>query len=331
MKFVVATVVALVALLSVSIRAGAQPPATPWSAPLLPDGHPDLEGVWLNNSATPLERPKALAGRPSLTDDEVKELRMRAARLLADSDNDFAAGDNLFLAALDNVATYKNPNSTGSATDMIERQFDNRTSLIVDPADGRIPWTPGGKERFEAAAAAWRSATNGNPEELGADVRCLTYGVPRLGLKNVNSAGSLGYYQIVQAPGYVVFAYEAIHEARIIPLDDRPRLPDQVWQWTGESRGHWEGTTLVVDTTHFSPEANVMGSSDHLHLVERFTRIAPDRMVYVMTLDDPTTWARPWTVEIRLNRSLEPIYEYACHEGSTPIIQDLLNAGTKKP
>ena len=327
MKFAFAAVFALFALAFVSVPANAQLPG--WRSPLLPDGHPDLQGVWLNNGATPLERPKALEGRATLTDAEVKELRTRAARLLADPENDFAAGDNLFLAALGNVAQYKNPNVTGSAADMIDRQFENRTSLIMDPPDGRIPWTPAGKQRFDAAAASRRSPANGNPEELGADVRCITYGVPRVGLNNVNSAGPLGYYQIVQTPDYVVFAYEAIHEARIIPLDNRPRMPGQMWQWSGESRGHWEGATLVVDTTHFSPEANVMGSSEHLHLTERFTRVAPDRMSYEMTLDDPTTWARPWTVEIHLSRTTEPLYEYACHEGSAPIIQDLLNAAMK--
>ena len=329
MKFAVAALVALLAVPSTSVRADAQQPIAP-RAPLLPDGHSDLQGTWLNNSATPLERPKALEGRALLNDDEVTELRARAARLLADPDNDFAGGDNLFLAALDNVAHYRNPNVTGRATDMIERPFDNRTSLIVDPPDGRIPWTQTGRQRFDAAAESRRSATNGNPEELGPDLRCITYGVPRLGVNNVNSAGPLGYYQIIQTPDYVVFAYEAIHEARIIPLDDRPRMPGQMWQWSGESRGHWEGATLVVDTIHFSPEANVMGSAEHLHLTERFTRIADDRMTYEITLDDPTTWARPWTVELRLNRTVEPIYEYACHEGSAPIIQDLLNGALKR-
>ena len=297
-----------------------------WTPPLLADGHPDLQGVWLNNSATPLERPKALEHRTSLTDAEVRELQQRAARLLADPNNDFAAGDSLFLAALDNVARYKNPNGTGNATDMIEREFENRTSLIVEPPDGRIPWTVEGKRRNDVAAATRRTTTPAGPEDLSLETRCITYGIPRVGVQNVNSAGPLGYYELVQSPGYVVLLYEAIHEARIIPIDDRPRLPDAIWQWTGESRGRWDGNTLVVDTTHFSPKANVMGSADHLHLVERFTRVAADRIVYTMTFDDPTTWSRPWTMEIRLKQSRDRIYEYACHEGSLVLIQDLLAA-----
>jgi hypothetical protein len=331
MRYLVAPVIAVAFLQAFSRPAAAQPPPaagdsqSAWVPPRLSDGHPDLQGVWLNNSATPLERPKALEGRTALTDEEVTELQKRAARLLADPSNDFAAGDNLFLAAWENVAEYKNPNVTGNATDMIEREFDNRTSLIVDPADGRIPWTAEGKQRYDASAAARRSNAAANPEELALETRCITYGVPRLGLNNVNSAGPLGYYQIVQAPGYVVLFYEAIHEARIIPLDRPLRLPARVWQWSGESTGHWEGSTLVVETARFSPDANVMGSGERLQLTERFTRVALDRISYEITLSDPLTWARPWTVEIRLKQSRDPIYEYACHEGSAPIIQDLLN------
>ena len=308
------------------VLTGASLAAQTWRPPLLPDGHPDLQGVWLNNSATPLERPKALEGRLSLTDGEVAELTKRAARLLADPNNDFVAADNLFLAAWENVKQYKNPNATGNATEAIEREFDNRTSLIVDPLDGKIPWTAQGKRSFDLAAAVRRTTAPAGPEDLSNETRCLTYGVPRLGLNNVNSAGGLGYYQIVQAPGYVVFAYEAIHEARIIPLDGRPRLPASIQQWSGDSRGRWEGSTLVVETTNFSPKANVMGSGGQLHLIERFTRVAPDRITYEMTLADPTTWTKPWTVVIRLKQSRERIYEYACHEGSFEVIHDLLAA-----
>jgi hypothetical protein len=309
--------------------AAGDPPATSspipaqWTPPILPDGHPDLQGVWLNNSATPLERPKALAGRPSLTNDEVAELRKRAARLLADPANDFPAGDAVFLAALENAAQYKNPNVTGSATDTIERVFDNRTSLIVDPPDGAIPWTPEGKQRFDTQQPNRRRPVAADPEDLSNEARCLTYGVPRLGLNNTNSAGPLGYQQIVQTPGYVVLLYEGIHEARIIPLDRRPHLSTGMWLWSGDSRGWWEGHTLVVDTTNFSPRATVMGSTEHLHLVERFTA---DRLTYTMTLEDPATWTRPLTVEIRLQQRSELIFEYACHEGSFEIIQDLLRA-----
>jgi hypothetical protein len=143
---------------------------------------------------------------------------------------------------------------------------------------------------------------------------------------NINSAGPLGYYQIVQAPGYVVLLLEAIHEARIIPLRARTHLPDKVRQWSGDSRGHWEGETLVVDTTNFSPKSHFMGSAENLHMVERFTRVAPDRIDYEITLEDPTTWTRPWRVVLHLKQARGPIFEYACHEGNYQTMHGILGA-----
>jgi len=310
-------------------RTSARPVAamTPWTPPRTPEGQPDLQGIWVNNSATPLERPQALQGRQSLTDAEVAMLEERAAQLLADSNNDFPAGDNLFLAALAGVAQYKNPNSTDNALAMDAKEFDNRTSLIVDPPEGRVPWTREGKQRFDAANANRLALAPEGPEALPIEVRCITYGVPRLGLANFNSAGTLGYYQIVQAKGYVILLYEAIHEARIIPLDGRPHLPESVRSWIGDSRGRWEGETLVVETTNFLQQSSVMGSNgETFRLVERFTRIAAGEIRYEMTLSDPATWTRPWTVMIRLRASRTPIYEYACHEGNAAIMEDIFTA-----
>jgi hypothetical protein len=295
-----------------------------WTQARTADGQPDLQGVWLNNDATPLERPAALAGRSRLTDDEVAEFKRRAAVLLADNANDFAAGDALFLAVLSNVTRYKSRNSTGGAAEMIEREFDNRTSLISDPPDGRIPWTIEGKRRYDADVAAGQAVAPAGPEDLTNVIRCLTYGVPRLGVNNSTGAGSLGYYQIVQSPGYVVLVYEAIHETRIISLDGRPHLPESIRQWSGDSRGRWEGNTLVVDTTNFSPKSNVMGAGEHLHAIERFTRVAADTINYEVTLTDPTTWAKPWTAVIRLKQRQESIYEYACHEGNVEVMHGVL-------
>ncbi len=290
---------------------------------LTPDGQPDLQGVWLSNSATPLERPKELEGRPYLTDAEVKEMKKRAARLFKDgsTNSDYAAGDNAFLAALANPDKYQNPNiSAGSSVEMIDREFDNRTSLIVDPPDGRIPpLTPAAQKRLAAA---------GHPPEKVQDLtnplRCITYGVPRIG--GNFGAGPYSYYRIVQTRDYVVLLPEIIHDARIIPLDGRPHLPDSIRQWNGDSRGRWEGKTLVVDTTNFSPESDFMGSRENLHLVERFTRIAPDVLQYEATLTDPTTWTKPWSVMIRLRQSRDNIYEFACHEGNYDQVRGMLNA-----
>ncbi len=301
-----------------------------WTPPLTPYGQPDLEGVWENKSATPLERPKELAGRPFLTDQEVAELKKRAARLFDVNGNaDFAGGDSYFLALLANPQQYVNPNVTGSVTAMVERDLENRTSLIVDPADGKIPsLTPEARARTAdrpAPNAAPRRPAAG-PEDLPNALRCITYGMPRLGVTNLNAAGPLGYYQIVQAPGYVALFLEAIHETRIIPLDGRPHLTEGVRQWSGDSRGRWEGSTLVVDTTNFSPNSYFLGAAENLHVVERFTRVAADTINYEITLNDPTTWTAPWTAVIRLKRTADKIYEYACHEGNFQTMEGILGA-----
>jgi hypothetical protein len=301
----------LAGLAILTLSAIAQTPAS-----LTPDGRPDLEGNWLNRSATPLERPKELEGRPFLTDAEVAELKRRADRLFKNGQNDYAAGDNLYFAVLANPERYKSPTSTSNSDDMVEREFDNRTSLVVDPPDGKIPpYTPEGQRRRAAAAAA-NVAGNfpAGPKDLTASQRCITFGVPRLG--GTFSAGQYGYFQILQTAGYVVIFYEAINDTRIIPLDGRPHLPQNVRTWDGDSRGRWEGNTLVVDTANFSAESNFMGSAENLHLVERFTMVARGEIRYKITIDDPTTWTKPWTAVVPFKRTEEKLYEFACHEGN---------------
>ena len=294
--------------------------------PRTPDGQPDLQGIWLNNDATPLERPKALEGKQFLTDEEVAVLRRNAARLFGgDVDSDAAGGDNFFLAALANPKVYKNRNATGSGVGA-NREIDNRTSLIVDPPDGKIPlMTPAGRQRKLAADAAAfagvRPSPPAGPEDLSNFIRCLTYGAPRLG----GAAASYhNYYQIVQTPGYVMFLSEAIHDARIIPLDGRPHLPQNIRRWLGDSRGRWEGSTLVVETTNYSPKSSLLGSAENLHVVERFTRISLDRIRYEITLTDPTTWTTPWTAVVRLKLTDDKIYEDACHEGNQFVMMGIL-------
>jgi hypothetical protein len=210
---------------------------------------------------------------------------------------------------------------------MIEREFDNRTSLIVDPPDGKLPpYTPEGQRRQVAADAAARGvASVAGLQDINNANRCITYGVPRIG--GNFGAGPYSYFQILQTPGYVVFFAEMTHEARIIPLDGRPHLPANIRQWTGDSRGRWEGKTLVVDTTNFSPKSNFMGSAENLHLVERFVRIAPDTLKYEVTIEDPTTWTRPWTASLRLKLTQQAIYEFACHEGNYDVMVGMLGAG----
>ena len=297
-----------------------------WTPPRSPDGHPDLQGIWLNNDATPLERPKALEGKQFLTDEEVATLRKNAARLFGgDVDSDAAGGDGYFLAALANPDVYKNRNATGSGVGA-NREIDNRTSLIVDPPDGKIPlMTPAGRRRrlaeSVAAFGAPRPSPPEGPEDFSNFIRCLTYGAPRLG----GAAASYhNYYQILQTPGYVMFLSEAIHDARISPLDGRPHLPQNIRLWLGDSRGRWEGSTLIVETMNFSPKISLLGSAENLHVVERFTRTALDKINYEITLTDPTTWAAPWTAVVRLKRTADAIYEDACHEGNERVMTGIL-------
>ena len=314
-----------IAVTLASVVATAQTRGTAAGTPpaLTPDGHPDLQGIWLSNAATPLERPKQLEGRAFLTDEEVAVLKQRYDKLFADGSSDFAGGDSAFLAALGNLDRYKNPGTTENSIGMKERVFDNRTSLVVDPPDGRIPApTPEGRERQTATGRIRGGANAAGPDNLTSDVRCITFGTPRVG-GNYGS-GHFGYYQIVQTPSYLVLVTEAIHEARVVPLDGGAHLPSSIKLWNGDSRGRWEGNSLVVDTTNFSSKSFFMGATENLHLVERFTRVAPDRIDYQVTFDDPTTWSKPWTVVIRLRHTDEQMYEFACHQGNHDIMRGIL-------
>ena len=293
-----------------------------WKVPRTPDGQPDLQGVWTNNNATPLERPTVLAGRTTLTDEEVAALKTKAGELF-NGDGDAAFGDEIFRSVLESVKARqstpyrKAPNEFDFGTGdynsfwLVQRDWDNRTSLITDPPDGRLPpMTPQGQTRREAADAARKRPAQG-PEDRSLGERCVTFGTPSL------RAGYNSYYQIVQTTGYVVILMEMAHDARIIPLDGRPHPPSMVHQWMGDSRGHWEGDTLVVDTTNYAPQGFQAASSVKLHVVERFTRTGPENIKYEFTIDDPDTWTRPWSVMIPLRHSPDKLFEYACHEGNT--------------
>ena len=315
-----APLIVLVTALVFAIAIAAQEQPKRWTPSRTPDGQPDLQGTWVNNSATPLERPKQLEGRESLTDAEVAELKRRAAGIFGNGHSDFPAGDDYFLAALSNLEQYTRASATSTSVEDIPREFDNRTSLIVDPPDGKLPpYTPEGMRRQAANIASARGENRrSGPEDLTNAERCITWGVPM-----PRPTAYTTHYQIVQSPGYVLVFLEAIHDARIIPLDGRPHLPQTVQTWNGDSRGHWEGLSLVVDTTNFSPKSDFIGSAGNLHLVERFTRIAPDEIRYEMTIDDPTTWTKPWTAVLRLKHTDDQIYEFACHEGNYEVMEGM--------
>ena len=264
-------------------------------------GDPDLQGVWNNNTIVPLERPAAFADTDLLTDEEV------AARFQQTSDIIFAEreGDTGFY----NEFWFEYGQDT------------NRTSLIVDPADGRLPaLTPLAQAKADAEVSHF--LLGGSPiaswEDLPLPVRCITRGLP-----GTMSPG-FGYnhnYQIFQTPTYVAILSELIHDVRIIPLDGRPHVGNGIRQWLGDSRGRWEEGTLVVETTNFTDKANtrgptVFGGSADLRLVERFTRVDANTIDYGYTFEDPTTFTAPWTAAIPMRKVEGPVYEYACHEGN---------------
>ena len=287
-------------------------PRTSWGAP-------DLQGIWDFRTLTPLERPRGLAGKEVLTDAEAAEFEQQV------------------------IHGHNADRRDGGARRDVERAYndfwwdwgtsltqDKRTSLIVDPPDGRIPPVrPEVQAKDDARRAASQhpvrerlvigSVAHG-PEDMGLSERCLlgvNAGPPMLPSAYNNNV------QLFQTPNYVVVLNEMIHNVRIVPLDGRPHLGPHIRQWMGDSRGHWEGNTLVVDTRNFTDKTgsfyslvDAMGSGETLHLVERFTRLDADTLLYEFTVDDPTTFTRPFTAAIPMLKTEGPMFEYACHEGN---------------
>ena len=266
-------------------------------------GDPDLQGIWDFATITPMERPTELAGKEVLSDQEAAEFeRTTLERRNPDRRDGGAAAD---------VSRAYNQFWWDYGTKVIGTK---RTSLVVDPPDGRIPpMTEDGKKRTAAAAAALIRPSAG-PEDRYLAERCLlgfNAGPPMFPSAYNNNV------QIFQAPGYVVLLIEMVHDARVVALDGRPHLPAHIRQWKGDSRGRWDGNTLVVETTNFRSEANFRGAAGPAYrLLERFKRVDADTLEYQFTADDPNTWTRPWTAAVPMQRTELPIYEYACHEGN---------------
>jgi hypothetical protein len=286
-----------------------------WTAPRTPDGQPDLQGVWTNATITPFERPAELAGKPFLTEQEAAALEHRSAENRVDRPPQ--PGD---------VGSYNQAWFDSGTKVLATRQ----TSMVVEPADGRVPVTPAAEARRD-----YNLAHNSDSwEYMSVWDRCITRGVPG----GIFPAGYNNAYQIVQSPGYVVILYEMIHQARVIPLDSRPHLPENVRQWDGDSRGRWEGDTLVVDTTNYNNKGWIATSaatgrikgipqSEALHVVERFRRVDLNTIAYEVTISDPNEYTQPWKVAMPLTRDPNyQILEYACQEGNHAV-ENILRGG----
>jgi hypothetical protein len=279
------------------------PPRTPW-------GKPDLEGTWDFRTLTPMERPAEFAGKATLTEKEAAEYAQRLVEERnADKRHDTTPRRTVNgTAETEDVALAYNDFWWDRGTKVIGTR---RTSLIVDPPDGRLPpMTPDAQKRL-AAEDTLREDTADGPEDRSIAERCI------MGFNSGPPMAPGGYnqnVQIVQHPNYVVLLNEMIHNARIIPLDERPRT--NVPQWIGESRAHWDADTLVIETMNFRQSTSLRGSSPKLHLIERLRRMDPDTLLYEFTVDDPSTWTKPWTAQVPMVKADGLIYEYACHEGN---------------
>jgi hypothetical protein len=309
----VAVAAAMAISVSVAGQSSREAAGRTYVAPRTADGHPDLTGVWANNDATPLQRPDVFEGRPLLTDAEVQALKKRAAELF-NGETDAAFGDSVYLAVVREGKDFTSTDTTGNYNHfwIVEREFDNRTSLISDPADGKIPALTAAAKAWRAKDAEYRQKHPADgPEDLPLSHRCLTFGVPRIG------AGYNSYFQIFQTKDGVAIGQEMIHDTRVIPTDGRPKVSSSIRQWHGISLGRWEGDTLVVETSNFSDKARFQGfSAENMTFVERFTRIGPKTLRWDVTVTDPTIWERPWTATVMLRSSPDPIFEMACHEGN---------------
>ena len=317
MKYRLAMAAGLVMFLAAASSAVAQnraytPPKTPW-------GDPDLQGIWPGNMGVPMQRQKSMGARTELTEEEFAKRVDQASKASAADAVEFAPTDQKI--------------GIGPPSYWTERGKPTRqASLIIDPPDGRLPpMTPEGKAIQAQTPAQWGGKAN-SWEDVNLYYRCITRGVTGSIIPVVYNNGN----QILQAPGYVVIRNEMIHESRVIPLDARPHVGSNIRMFMGDSRGHWEGNTLVIETTNFTDKTSIGSNgvayngeggrnSDAMKLTERLTRVDENTLNYQATVDDPKTWTKPWTMLISLKRDDKyQFLEYACHEGNYAL-KDILS------
>jgi len=308
-----AMLVVSAAWVGVLAQAPAGVPRTPW-------GDPDLQGVWTSEPelGVPFERAPELGDRRTLSDAEFEQRRLQAQKQLATDNAEFDV----------ETADTANAGAVGSATSppphWLERgKPSRRTSLVIEPANGRVPaMTAEARTRQQRAV---RGSFGNGPYNSTLDFtmydRCITRGVPGAIFPAVYNANT----RLVQGPGFVAITYEMIHETRVVPIGERPHVASNLRQYLGDARAHWDGDTLVVETTNFNGRAPYRGSSDQLVMVERFQRTGSDSLRYEVTLKDASTWAAPWTAALNLSPQRDDMYEYACHEGNNAM-RNMLSA-----
>jgi hypothetical protein len=284
-----------------------------WTPPRTADGQPDLQGFWTNSTYSPLERPKNVT-KEFYTKEEAAEMEKQAATEETEQTTPGTVADVHYDFTQFGLDRNQSPHASNL-----------RTSLIVDPLDGRLPplSATGQKRAAEQAEQARRVGRWDSAQSNELDDRCIIFagaGPPMLP-QTYNSN-----YQILQAPGYVMILFEMAHDVRMIPLDGRPYVPSSIRQWTGDSRGHWEGDTLVVETTNFNGKNPLRGSSENMRVTERFTRVDADMIRYQFTINDESTWTRPWSAELPMSRTVGPLFEHACHEVNRSLYNTLFGA-----
>jgi len=282
-----------------------------WQLPRTIDGHPDLQGVWENNSLTPVERPEVFGDKQYLTDEDVEFLRRRLIEIQQEG-GDALFGEGVLAAAFNGRITSYDP-STGNYDSqwMVERKIHRNTSQIIDPPNGHYPPRT---ERAIAAARDLRQHRQDHPADTYTDrslgERCVSFGAPRLG------SGYNSYWQIIQSKDNVVIQQEMAHDSRIIPLVAKPHINEDIKLWHGDSRGWWEGDTLVIETTNYSERSSTGPNTTLKVNVERLTRTSHGELQYQLTSHDPGTYTAPYTRQIIFDHTEDDIYEYACHEGN---------------
>ncbi|HYA17821.1 MAG TPA: hypothetical protein VEF06_10160 [Bryobacteraceae bacterium] len=268
--------------------------------PRTPDGHPDFQGIWNSATATPMERPQEFAGKPFFTEAEAHAWETRTAD---------RNSEGVRLGPAAGVGNYNNAFwEFGSRVDPTMR-----TSMVTDPPDGRVPPLTPSAQRAQAERQAIARRTPTGPEDLGLGSRCLAFPTGQVPMTPFNYNSN---YSIFQTPDYIAISAEMIHDTRIIPLRPRPHLPSTVRLWFGDSVGHWEGDTLVIDTTNFTDKTPFYGSDANLHVVERLRWYDAKTLLYQFEIEDATAFTRPWKGELTMAAAPGPIYEYACHEGN---------------